>query len=254
MDLKSNLRAGGRPALGTFVGISSPALVEMLGHAGYDFVILDMEHGVFNPEGLEGCLRACRATNVPCVVRVADQEARSIQSALDMGADGIQVPQVETVSQASMAVQFSQYPPAGKRGWGSGTRAASYGFRSPRATRESAQRELVTAIQVESRAGVENLAAILEVGGVDVVFIGTSDLSIDYGYDSPNDAGMVPLVEGLVSAIAVAGKVPGVHISDWTRIERLRDLGVRYFTTSAPLVIRDAFARQVKDFCSKVEP
>ncbi len=254
MDLKSRLRTSDRPVLGAFIGISSPALVEMLGHAGYDFVILDMEHGVFNPEGVEGCLRASRAANVPCIVRIADLEAGSIQSTLDMGADGIQVPQVETAAQASMAVEFSHFPPVGKRGWGSATRSADFGFRSPRLARDRAQRELLTSIQIESKAGAENLANVLEVDGVDVVFIGTSDLSIDYGYDSPNDPGLVPVVEGLISAIAAAGKIPGIHISDWSRIGQLRELGARYLTISAPLVIRDAFANQVKDFSSKVVP
>ena len=253
MGLKSKLLTSDRPLLGSFTGIPSPPLVEMLGQAGYDFVVLDTEHGAFSPESIEDCLRAATAVNVPCVVRVADLEAKLIQSGLDLGADGIQVPKVESSSQANKVVQFSNFPPVGKRGYGSTTRAAAYGFRPRPLVRDLAQRELVTTIQIESKAGVENLTAILETRGIDVIFIGASDLSMDYGYESPNDPAMLPLIEKLISAIVSAGKVAGIHISDWSKIDHLQQLGVKYFTVSAPVVIRDGFTNQVKDFASKVK-
>ncbi|OGP63334.1 MAG: hypothetical protein A2170_11105 [Deltaproteobacteria bacterium RBG_13_53_10] len=253
MDLKSKLLTGKRPLLGSFLGLPSPPLVEMLGYAGYDFVVLDAEHGTFSQERLEECVRAAAAVSMPCVVRVADLEAKLILSALDLGAEGVQVPQVETAEQARTVVRFSHFPPVGDRGYGSTTRAAGYGFRPRPEVREMALRRLVVSIQIESRAGVDHLPAILETEGIDVVFIGTSDLSMAYQYDSPNDPAMMPLLEKLISAINSAGKIPGLHLSDWSKIECLQRLGVRYFTVSAPAVIKDAFTSQVKDFCLKVK-
>ncbi len=253
MDLKSKLLTSDHPLLGSFIGIPSPPLIEMLGQAGYDFVVLDAEHGPFSPESIEDCLRAATAVNVPCIVRVAELDARLIQSALDSGADGIQVPSIETPSQADMVVQFSHFPPAGKRGYGSTTRAAAFGFRPRPQVRDAAQRELIVNIQIESKAGVENLPSILETKGVDVVFIGTGDLSMDYGYESPADPAMMPLLEKVISAIVSTDKIAGIHISDWSKIDHLHQKGVKYFTISAPLAIKDAFTNQVKDFAAIVK-
>ncbi len=250
MDFKDKVLKNAYILLGSFLGIPSPPLVEMLGHAGYDFVILDIEHGTFGIERMEDCVRAAAAVNVPCVARIAELNARLIQQALDIGAVGVQIPQVETGSQAYAVVQSCRFAPAGTRGYGSTTRAAGYGFRSRPLVRDLAHRQLVIGIQIESQKGVENLADILETKGLDVIFIGTSDLSMAYGYNSPNDPAMLPLLEKLVSAISSSGKVPGLHITDWSLLARMGQLGVRYFTVSATSLIWDAFTRQVKDFAS----
>ena len=253
MDFKSRLLSGKQPLLGSFLGIPSPPLVEMLGNAGYDFIILDTEHGAFGAERIEECLRAATAVNVSCIIRTAALEAMLVQSALDLGADGVQVPQVETAEQAQMVVRFSHFPPVGERGYGSTTRAAGYGFRARPLVMEKARHELLVNIQIESKAGVENLDTILETEGIDVVFIGTSDLSISYGYDSPNDPAMLPLLEKLVSAINSAGKISGLYLSDWSKIEYLQKLCVRYFTVAAAPRIKDAFTGQVKDFAARLK-
>ena len=210
MELKKRLLNGTEPQLGAFLGLPSPSLTEMLGLAGFDFVILDAEHGAFDLAQLEECLRAATSVGVSCVVRVGGLNSHAVQTVLDLGAEGIQVPQVESAEGARKAVEFSHYPPAGLRGYGSTTRAAGYGFQARNRVIADAVQNTVVCVQIESRAGVENLQAIADTPGVDVVFIGTSDLSLSYGLDSPNDPKVNALVDSLVPAIVKAGKVPGI--------------------------------------------
>ena len=252
MGLKDNI-LNGTPLIGSFLGIASPPLAEMLGNAGYDFIVLDTEHGAFNPGSTEDCLRAASAAGIPGIVRTSALDAALIQSALDLGATGVQIPQIETAAQAHAAVHSSNFAPAGDRGYGSATRAAAYGFLSRTEVKAKAQKEVVVNIQIESKTGVDNLPAILAVEGIDIIFIGTSDLSMSYGYDSPNDPAMMPLVENVISAITKAGKIPGMHLSDWSKIEYLQQLGVRFFTVSAAMVIKDAFIKQVESFLRAVK-
>ena len=160
---------------------------------------------------------------------------------------------METALQAGEVVRYSHFPPTGTRGYGSTTRAAAYGFRPRNLVREMTQQELGVIIQIESKKGVDNLSAIQETEGVDVIFIGTSDLSMAYGYDSPNDPAMISLLKKLVSSIVSAGKIAGLHASDWSVLGQLKQMGVRYFTVSGAVLIKDAFTEQVRDFAAKVK-
>ncbi|HUV75404.1 MAG TPA: aldolase/citrate lyase family protein [Dehalococcoidales bacterium] len=250
MDLKNKLLK--QPLLGSFLTIPAPALVEMLGQAGYDFIIIDAEHNAFNLESIENCLRAGTAVNVPCIVRVAELDVRLIEIALDSGAAGIQVPEVETAQQARRVVQLSHFPPIGRRSYMTTTRAAAHGFR-PRSLVKETERQLFINIQVETKMGVKNLAAIQATEGIDVIFIGASDLAMDYGYESASDPAMLSLIEKLVLSIVSAGKVAGIYASDFSRISHLQKLGVRYFTTLSTLLIKDALISQVNDFASRVK-
>lgn len=248
MNLKERLLKRQDILLGAFLGIPSPQLTEMLGLAGYDFAILDMEHGSFGRESLEQCLRAGAAVGLPCIVRVGALDGSLIQSALDMGAEGIQVPQVDDAEAAEGAVRFARFPPQGVRGYGSTTRAAAFGFRSRSTVREKAGRDLIISLQIESRQGVDNLDEILSVPGVDVIFIGTSDLSLSYGFDTPNHSKIVSLVEAIIPRIKKAAKTAGIFLSDWEQIENLKKLGVNYFTIAGAGLIKSAFQNQVESF------
>ncbi len=246
--MKERLLQGRDVLLGAFLGLPSAPITEMAGHAGYDFVILDTEHGSFNRESIEQCLRAGAAVGLPCLVRVGELDARLIQAALDMGAEGIQVPQVENAEAARAAVAFSRFPPHGLRGYGSTTRAAAFGFKNRSAVREQACRNLVVAVQIESKRGVENLDEILAVSGIDVVFIGTSDLSLSYGYDDPNQPEVVSLVGALIPRIRKAKKAAGIFLSDGKQIGALKEQGVTYFTVAGTSLIKSAFQDQVTFF------
>ncbi|MGA3127303.1 MAG: aldolase/citrate lyase family protein [Candidatus Korobacteraceae bacterium] len=251
--LRDRLLTGTEVLCGAFLNLPSPALTEMLGVAGFDFAILDMEHGAFNPERTEDCLRAAAAVGMSCMVRLGELNPHVVQLVLDMGADGIQVPEVETAEEATRAVTLSHFPPNGTRGYGSTTRAARYGtVERNRVLREADQRTTVC-VQIESRKGVENISEIVSTSGMDVVFIGTSDLSLSFGVDSPKHPDIVCLVDKMVPTITKAGKVAGIFLSDWSQAPRLMELGVRYFAVSAALLVKDAFCQRVEKFAALKE-
>lgn len=248
MSFKQRLLSEDKPLFGAFLNISSPNLVEMIGFAGYDYCILDCEHGAFDNQRTEDCLRAASAVGIPCLVRVPKLDDHKIQAALDMGADGIQVPQVDNAGQAKAVVEFGNFPPAGVRGYGSTIRDAKYGFLSRGQTIEKARLEKVITAQIESEEGINNLTEIQAVSGIDVIFIGTGDLSLSLGYSSAADPKVLELLRKVIPQIRAAGKVAGVHISDWSWLDELIKLGVRYFTVSAVAVIKDALKSNVQEF------
>ncbi len=254
MSLKKRLQEKDEPPLlGAFVGLAEPAMVEMVGRAGFDFVILDGEHGCFTPIRMEECLRAADMARVPSVVRLPRMDPVAIQAALDLGAHGIQVPSVDTPEQAETAVASSRFPPRGRRGYGSTTRATGYGFRGRAEVMATAEERDCVTIQIETKRGVDNLADILAVDGIDSVFIGTSDLSLEFGYASPAAPEMEPLLRRITGRVAEAGKVCGVHIVDWQAIESHVRLGVRYFTVSALTVMGSALRDMAEGFRRKAE-
>ncbi len=254
MTLKKALATpSGTPLLGAFIGLASPPLVEMAARGGFDFIILDEEHGAFSRLGTEECLRSARFLGTPAMVRTADANPTGIQAALDSGATGIQVPSVVTAAEADAIVAASHFPPVGRRGFGSTTSAAEYGFRQRSEVMGAAQAETVVAVQVESRRGVDQLTQILSVDGVDSVFLGTSDLSLDYGFPSPADQRMVDLLRELIPMIVASGKACGVHVTDLGQVNLLRSLGVRYFTVSVMALIVQSMRAAVGDFRSHVE-
>jgi len=158
------------------------------------------------------------------------------------------VPQVEDAAAARAAVAFARFPPQGVRGYGSTTRAAAFGFKNRSAVRKQADCDLVIAVQIESKRGVENLDEILAVSGIDVVFIGTSDLSLSYGYDDPNHPEVVSLVGALIPRIRKAKKAAGIFLSDGRQIGALREQGVTYFTVAGTSLIKSALQDQVALF------
>lgn len=248
MILKAKLNTAVRPVLGAFLGLPTPTLVEVIGRAGFDFVILDSEHGTFSAESQEECLRAAGAVNLPAVVRTPDGNPQNVQAALDMGVQGVQVPSVVDAAQARGIVEAAHFPPKGRRGFGSTTRAAAYGFTPRSQVVRTAADETLVIVQVETRRGIENLSEILAVDGVDVVFLGTSDLSLDYGYASPSDPAMLPLLTRVIATIRRSGKQCGIHLADMKLAAQFRQLGVSYFTVAPLAMIGPFLGAKVREF------
>lgn len=167
----------GKVTLGGWCAIASPFAAEVLGHAGYDWVCIDLQHGLIGYEPMLAMLQALTASETPALVRVADSDAAQIMRVLDAGAAGVVVPLVDSAQQADSAVRACRYPPQGDRSWGPVRASLLDREFSP----EKANRDVICVVMVETPAAVSNIDAILEVPGVDGVLVGRNDLALSSG-------------------------------------------------------------------------
>ncbi|GAA0239266.1 HpcH/HpaI aldolase/citrate lyase family protein [Haladaptatus pallidirubidus] len=169
----------GETSVGTFQLLDSAMVSEMIGVAGMDFVIYDQEHGPLTAETTLKLTASAQNKDLAPIVRVRENREAEIQRALDLGAAGVQVPQIETRSDAEAAVEAARFDPLGSRGLSQYVRAGEYTGSESYTQEQNEERLLV--IQVEGKRGVENIDEILEVEGIDVVFLGPYDLSQSLG-------------------------------------------------------------------------
>lgn len=172
----------GIPVCGCTVNGFAPEQVEQLGILGFDFVFIDNEHGPFTDRELLAMITAGDAVGLPCLVRVYENNAAVIKHVMDCGAAGIIIPDCATPELAQQAINAMKYAPIGNRGL-STTRAASYGLRESLADYVSmSNQESVLVCQIESPEGVDNAEKLAAMEEIDVLFIGTTDLSHAMGY------------------------------------------------------------------------
>jgi 2-keto-3-deoxy-L-rhamnonate aldolase RhmA len=160
------------------VTLASPAVAEMMADVGFDWLFVDGEHGALEPRDIEGILQAA-GNRAACLVRVPASEETPIKKALDLGAAGVIVPQVNTAAQAAQVVDFCRYPPAGRRGVGL-ARAHGYGLWFGDYIAD-ANAQVSVVVQAEHIHAVENIGQIVEVEGIDAVLVGPYDLSASMG-------------------------------------------------------------------------
>jgi 4-hydroxy-2-oxoheptanedioate aldolase len=170
---------GGQPTVGCFSGLGSPAVVELLAQAGFDWLVIETEHNAVDLVQVEHMLRAVSGTDTIPLVRVPSHDPMHIQRALDIGAYGVVVPMVRTAAEAERIVRATRYPPVGSRSWGP-LRASAYTFDNVDYM-ERANEEILVVLIVETREAVENLGAIAAVPGVDALFLGKWDMSLALG-------------------------------------------------------------------------
>lgn len=223
---KANL-AQGKPQIGLWVACGDPTVAEICAHAGFDWLVVDGEHG---PNGLRDVLAQLRAigTRTSPVVRVKDDDRATIKQMLDIGAQTILVPMIETASQAQAAVASLRYPPHGKRGIGAALARAS-GYNTYTDYLDTADEQLCLLVQVETTAGLDALDEILAVDGIDGVFIGPADLAADMGYrGNPAHVAVQQAVEDGIGRIIAAGKPAGILTSDTALSNRYLSLGATF--------------------------
>lgn len=196
-------------ALGAFVASGSAMNCECLGINGMDFVIIDAEHAQTGAETMVDMSRASELYEMSAIVRVYNPDDYTMMSRmLDVGMHGIMVPMVEDASQAEKIIRYIKYPPLGMRGVNGG-RGPRWGMIENYP--EQANDKLFTAMQIESRKGVENVEQIARVKGVDCLFIGTGDLTQDYGCSGENDNPIiVDAIDRVLSACKKNDIIPGI--------------------------------------------
>ncbi len=207
--LKARLAAGGK-CLGAWTSLASPAVAEILALAGFDFLIIDYEHGPADQQNLVNQLRAMTATAATAILRVPSHDPNYLKTVLDHGIEGVMVPNVKTADEARAIAAACRYPPAGIRGSAYPiARGASYGIDAEDYLR-TINDNLVIMCQIESNTGVENIDAIAAVDGIDVLFMGVNDLAGSVGrlgsLDHPEVLG---LIERFEAGVRKSGKYLG---------------------------------------------
>jgi 4-hydroxy-2-oxoheptanedioate aldolase len=235
--LKERIR-NGETVVGPFVIVPSAALVDTLGYAGMDFCIIDTEHGPISAETAADLVIAAQGSGVAPIVRVGQNDERLILRALDVGADGVQVPQINTADDASRVIHAAKYAPLGARGLSIFTRAGDYYATRgvDHAARQNA--ETMVVVHIEGRQGLDNLDDIMRVDGLDVLFLGPYDISQSLGM--PGDV-RHPKVERALSEAAgkarAKGRAVGSYAKDVEMGRWLKDLGVQYLSVNVDATI-----------------
>ena len=227
VDLHARLAAG-ETLYGAFAGLGSPVATEIMARSGFDWLIIDLEHGAGTEADLLANLHAMGATPAAALVRPQSGERLRIGRALDLGAHGIMVPRVDRPDQAREAVSFMRYPPAGGRGLALSTRGAGLGALG-HTDIQAINGRILGIIQIESPSAVEHAPEIAAIDGVDVLFVGPTDLSHSLGVPGRfDDPGYLAALERVTTAAEAAGKAAGILLRNASALPQHRDLGFRF--------------------------
>ncbi len=223
--------------IGPFSKTCDPAFIETMGYAGYDFVILDLEHGPNSVETIQNLVRAAQIANILPIVRVKEDNSSVIGEVLDIGAGGIQVPQITNAKQAKETIQLAKFAPIGMRGVCRFVRAANYSSMDRFQYFKEAN-ETIIILQLEGQEAIDNLSDIIKVEGIDIIFIGPYDLSQSLGVSGQIDH---PAVEekmvDIIEECKKHGIVVGTFVDSTESAIKWRDKGVRYISYSVDVGI-----------------
>lgn len=223
--------------IGPFMKTSDPAFVEVAGYAEMDFVILDMEHGPVGIMDMQNNIRAAQLSGILPVVRVPSITEEAIGKALDIGAAAIQVPQVTSEEEAKNVIRIAKFYPRGQRGMCRFVRAAHYSEQERNEYFRTANETLII-IQIEGEEGIQNLNSILDVPGIDIVFIGPYDLSQSLGV--PGQTTHKTVIEKMKEIAACAEKkgiTLGTFTDSYETMKMWKRAGVKYISYSVDVGI-----------------
>ena len=234
---------GDKRLSGIFNALPCPGMIEMCAYAGFDFVIIDNEHGSADFETTENMLRAARGSGIVPVVRCLEQDISRI---LDMGASAVQIPMVNTAAHARALVPQVRYPglgqSGGKRGCAFSSRAAGYGAFGGSAHTQRSNEGIALIVMIETPEAVANASEIASVEGVDAVFVGPNDLAYTMGFESNwAEPKVAAAIEQALRAIAKAGKCSGTIALTAEDQSKYAAMGARYFATVTTSLITRAF-------------
>jgi len=232
---KRALRAG-RPQIGLWSSLASHLSVEVVAGAGFDWLLLDMEHAPNELPMVHSQLQAASGGTAHPIVRPPWNDMVVIKRLLDIGVQSLLIPYVQTEEEARNAVAFTRYPPHGVRGFATGPRANNYGRITDYV--QTYAEELCVLLQVETRQGLENLEAIAGVDGVDGVFIGPADLAAALGHAGDlKHPEVQAAIEDAIRRLVACGKPPGILTGDETLARRYLELGCLFTAVGSDLAL-----------------
>lgn len=239
--LRARIRSG-EPSLGTFVNLGSVLAAETCALAGFDWLVVDLEHGAGGEEALAGQLLAAGLHQVPVVVRVESAERIRSGRVLDLGAAGVMFPRLDSADEVGQAVRHLRYPPEGDRGVATYNRAWGFGMRAGAV--QTANEQVVGVVQIETVSALAEVEAIAALPGVDVLFVGPVDLSHALGvpgrFDAPEFRAALTRV---VRAAKAAGIPAGILAGDRDRAVECVEAGFTFVAIASDSALLGAAAQ-----------
>lgn len=243
-------------AVGTYVNLADPAVVEIIGLAGFDAAFIDMEHTAFNFETVQQMLRACDLVGISSLVRVPDNNTKTILRVLDMGAQGVQIPHIGGKEDATNMVKAVRYAPLGERGMGGPTRAARYGALPSAEHLDTSNSEILLSVMIEDKTAIDELEEMASIEGVDLVTVGPTDLAQALGIPENEYPHLMETIEHISKTLKRVGKaklalplnLPAFPLT----IFQLKTLGVAYANCGPADVGRlmDSYKNQIDEIKS----
>ncbi len=222
----------GKPCFGTFICTNSTDIVEIFGLVGFDFVIIDTEHGYMSPETSRGLIRAAEVTGMTPIIRVTENSEASILRSLDIGAHGVQVPHVNNVEEAKLTIQYSKYYPEGMRGIAT-ARSSNYWLVPIEDYLRQENEETLVILHCETEEGLNDLENIAQIPGIDVIFLGPFDMSQSMGIPGQTDHPRIKAaLERVLHVCKKYNKIAGIYCESAETAKRMADAGFLFLPIS----------------------
>lgn len=243
----------GEILIGTFLSLGNAVTAEIIANAGFDWVIIDIEHVLGSEGDVLHQLQSIKGTDVSAIIRVESYQRQRIHRVLDLGADGIMCPRIENADQAELVAKAMQYPPDGIRGVAKMIRATRYGEDFDQ-YRQNASEELLGIIQIETTQALDHLDEIANTNGVDVLFIGPADLSMSLGIFGQTDHPLfVSTVDRIIKAATKAKKHVGILLFDPADLKKYQALGIQFFACGTDASFLNKGAKQTVEALLKAQ-
>jgi len=231
-NLKKRIKQG-EAVNGCWLNLGSALTAEMVGLAGFDWVLIDLEHGAGEEKDVLSQLQALEHTDTAALVRVESAERQRIHRVLDAGAEGVMCPHINNPAEARMVVNGLRYPPGGNRGVAKMVRAAGFGKNFPEYS-SSADENILGVVQIETPEALDHLEEIAAIDGIDVLFIGPADLTMSLGIFGKLDHPLFKnAVKATVNAAQKAGKATGILLSNPDDYNTWYEMGIRMMACGA---------------------
>ncbi len=236
-SIKNKIKRG-ETVVGPFCIVPSATLIDTLGYSGMDFCILDTEHGPLDMQSITDLVMVANGTGIDPIVRVGENNERLILRALDVGASGVQVPQINVKQDAQDVIDAAKYDPLGHRGLSIFTRAGDYFVNKGENHTDKQNEDTMVIVHIEGKRGLDNLDEIMEVEGIDVLFLGPYDISQSLGIPGQvTDKIVANAMKEAVDKAKSAGRAVGSYAKDVEMGKWLKDLGIQYISINTDATI-----------------